>query len=101
MSGSLKPIILEEAVRIWSDPDRRWKGLLQWHDRYCAKGVINHALEKTINLSQMGFVESHRLRCSLGFNTRFTTFVNDMIPGGQRYLFWRMQRALKKAKQEK
>lgn len=105
MSGTVKALVLQEAVRIWSDPGRRSRN--QYYggdDTFCAIGALGEA-EYRITGTRPRLDDGYagpqtsanvrRLAEVLGIGPGNILLLN-MFTSGQRYLFKRMQRALAK-----
>jgi hypothetical protein len=101
MSGTLDVMILEKAVEMWRDPAKRGRIHLKHYStgRMCALGVLIEA-EWLVTGNNAGMSRAaKRLGYIEGWDgsNRVST-INDIIPGGQTYLYWRMKRALRKAR---
>lgn len=101
MSGTLKPLILATAVELWRDAEARCRQRMIRYNlhgeahQWCALGVLGHARECVTGNS--GHLDNSA--ALIGFKKWDTVAaINDFMPFGQRYLYWRMKRALHKAK---
>ena len=94
MSGTLDAMILEKAVALWRDPAKRLRGNTKMDGRMCAMDVLMEAQ------SQIGVYrfDLDQLAGLVGIPFVRIIHINDHTPFGQRYLYWRMKRALKKAR---
>ena len=96
MSGTLDAMILEKAVELWRDPANRLKYISHDGDTgYCALGALRQAEE--IITGRVGNFPKAAAR--IGYDDwEQVALTNDASRLGQRYLYWRMKRALKKAR---
>ena len=103
MSGTLDAMILEKAVEIWRDPNSRMTGSMRdkREGRYCAVGVLIEAQEQITGKLAVFERDWDKLVQRIGYNDWLDVArMNDKNGRffGQRYLYWRMKRALKKAR---
>lgn len=104
MSGTVKALVLEKAIEMWANPSARYKGYVDDEaQRYCAMGVVHEAYWKLTGRTDWSLEDSAALILGKSRATRKhagnIAVINDMLGRpGRAYLYWRMKRALKKAK---
>ena len=102
MSGTLDAMILEKAVELWRDPAKRLiGGMKQPEGRYCAVGVLVEAQEQITGKPLLFEREWNGVVGRIGFDSWLRVARMNDENGrffGQRYLYWCMKRALKKAR---